>query len=140
MYTAYRSDRAEILVGGGLHMFQFDAEITGRAFVEEFDATRTSASDDILAPLPNLRAQGFYAFTPRLAAAATLGWLSANVDDFDGDFLFLHARLFYRFKGGFGVSAGYQFTDIDLEQKKSNGKNEYSIDFDGPTVQLSYAF
>jgi len=140
MYTAYRSDRSEVLVGGGLHMFDFNAEVTGRAFVDELEGSLTNASDDILAPLPNLRAQGFYAFTPRLAGAATLGWLSASVGDFDGDFLFLHARLFYRFQGGFGVSAGYQITDIDLEQDKSNGKNEYNIAFDGPTVQLSYAF
>jgi hypothetical protein len=121
-------------------MFEFDAKLTGRVFAGDLEASRTNASDDILAPLPNLRAQGFYAFTPRFAGAATLGWLSANYDDYDGDFLFLHARLFYRFSGGFGVSVGYQFTDIELEHDKSRGKNEYNIEFDGPTVQLSYAF
>jgi hypothetical protein len=140
LYTAHRSDRAELLVGGGLHMFDFSAELTGRVFAGDLEASRSTASDDILAPLPNLRAQGFYALTPRLGVAATVGWLSANYDDYDGSFTFLHARLLYRFDGGFGISAGYQFTDIELEEKKSNGSNEYNIEFDGPTVQLSYSF
>ena len=140
LYTAHRSERAELLVGGGLHMFDFSAELTGRVFAGDLEASRSNATDDILAPLPNLRAQGFYAFTPKLGAAATLGWLSANYDDYEGSFVFLHARLLYRFDGGFGLSAGYQFTDIDLEQDKSNGKNEYEIEFDGPTLQLSYSF
>lgn len=140
LYTAHRSERTELLVGGGLHMFDFSSELTGRVFAGELEASRSSASDDILAPLPNLRVQGFYAFTPRLGAAATLGWLSANYDDYDGDFLFLHARLLYRFENGFGLSAGYQLTDIDLKQDKSNGNNEYKIEFDGPTLQLSYSF
>ena len=140
MYTAYRSDRAELLVGGGIHVFDFEAELTGRVFAGELETSRTDASDDLLATLPNLRAQGFYALTPRLGAVATLGWLSANYGDYDGSFTYVHARMFYRLQGGFGVSLGYQFTDIDLEQKKSRGKNEYEIEFDGPTLQLSYSF
>ena len=140
MYTAHRSDRAEILVGGGLHMFDLSASLAARVSAGDREASFAAAGDDILAPLPNLRALGFYAITPRLAATATLGWLSANVDDYDGSFLFLHARLWYRFQGGFGISAGYQFTDIDLEKEKPNGKNEYEIEIEGPTVQLSYAF
>jgi hypothetical protein len=140
LYTAYRSERAELLVGGGLHMFDFSAELTGRVFAGDLEASRSNATDDILAPLPNLRVQGLYGITPKLGAAATLGWLSANYDNYDGDFLFLHARLLYRFEGGFGLSAGYQFTDIDVERDRSDGKNEYKIEFDGPTLQLIYTF
>ena len=140
MYTAYRSDSAELLLGAGLHAFDLDVALEGRVFVGDLEATRSAADSQLLAPLPNLRAQGFYAITPRLGAAATVGWLSANYDDWDGDFLYLHARLHYRLKAGFGISAGYQFTDIDLTEEKSRGENEYDIRFDGPTVQLSYSF
>ena len=140
LYTAYCSERSEVRVGGGLHMFDFNAELTGRVFAGDLEASRSNATDDILAPLPNLRAQGFYAFTPKLGASATMGWLSANYDDYDGSFLYLQARLMYRLEGGLGFSFGYQFTDIELEHDRSNGKSKYEIEFDGPTVQLSYAF
>ena len=140
MYTAYRGERGEVLVGGGFHMFDLSAEIAGTLSVGDFEVERSEASDEVLAPLPNFRAQGFYAFSPRVAMLATVGWLSANYDDYDGSFLYMHARLHYRFDNGFGVSAGYQFTDIDLERDKSNGKNKYELEFDGPTLLLSYSF
>ena len=140
MYTAYRGERAELLLGGGLHMFDFSASIRGSVFVGDQQASRESASDDLLAPLPNLRMQGFYAFTPHLAGLATLGWLSADYEDYEGDFRYLHARLHYGFDNGLGLAVGYQYTDVDVSERTSTKTTSFDIEFSGPSVQLTYAF
>ena len=55
---------------------------------EEVEQGRAS----LIAPLPNLRATYFHAFTPRLAVLATVGWLSLSYDQYDGDFRYLRIR------------------------------------------------
>lgn len=140
MYTAYRGERAELLLGGGLHMFDFSSGIRAAAFIGDIAASGESGSSELLAPLPNLRAYGFYAFTPQLAGLVTTGWLSANYGDYEGDFVYLHGRLHYSFKNGLGIAAGYQLTTVDVSQRTSNKKRSFDIDFDGPTLQLSYGF
>ena len=140
MYSVYKSDRAEILLGAGLHMFDFSASIDSRVFVGEQERAGSSASDDILAPLPNLRAQGFYALSPKWGLAVTLGWLSAKYEDYDGSFAYLHARTMYRFTERFGVGVGYQYIDADLSHDRDKGEIGFEIQFDGPAAYLAYSF
>ncbi len=140
MYSAYHGERLELMLGGGLHAFDFSAELSARAFIGDQETSTKVAGETILAPLPNLRAQAFYALTPRLSALVTLGWLSAKYDDFDGEFLYAHGRLHYGLGHGIGISAGYQFTDIDLTEDKNNGSNSYQMEFSGPTLLLTYSF
>ena len=140
MYSVYKTDRAEILLGAGLHMFDFSASIDSRVTVGEQEFAGSSASDDILAPLPNLRAQGFYALSPKWGLAVTLGWLSAKYEDYDGAFAYLHARTMYRFTERFGVGVGYQFIDVELSHDRDRGEIGFDIQFDGPAAYLAYSF
>ena len=59
--------------------------------------------DEFAAPLPNLRFQGFYAFTPRVSVNGALGWLSLNIDEWDGDFLYWQADIDYRIGGSINL-------------------------------------
>ena len=95
---------------------------------------------DILAPLPNIRAQGFYAITPRWAVSGAVGWLSANYGDYDGGFTYFHGRTLYRFTERFGVGVGYQYVDVDVEHDGERGNSGFDIQFSGPTASLSYSF
>ena len=140
LYSVYRGEHSEVMLGGGLHAFDLSADLSARVFIGDRESTSSSAGDSILAPLPNLRGQWLYALTPRLSLLATAGWLSANYDEFDGEFIYGHARLHYVLGAGFGVSAGYQFTRIDLTQEKNRGENSYELEFEGPTLQLTYSF
>lgn len=140
MYSVYKTDRAEILLGGGLHMFDFSAEIEARVFVEDQERTGSEASDDILAPLPNFRAQGFYAFSPKWAVAGAFGWLSANYEDYEGAFTYVHVRTMYRFSKSFGAGVGYQYVDVDLTHDKAHGESGFDVQFYGPTITFSYGF
>lgn len=140
LYKVYGSDRAEILVGGGLHLIDFSADIEATVFLDDDSRSGQAGTNDILAPLPNLRLQGFYAFTPKWAVAATLGWLSAKYEDYDGSFAYLHARTVYRVTERFGLGIGYQFLNVDLTVDKAHGEAGFDVEFKGPAVYLSYSF
>ena len=142
LYRAYRSSRAEISVGAGIHAFDFYTSIS--AFGQAVTNVREESLeiDEFVAPLPNLRLQGFYAFTPRLALSGALGWLSVDIDEWDGNFRYYKADLSYRIGGGFVASVGYQLTDMDATRKqdKPRRRSDYEIEFSGPSIHLSYGF
>jgi len=141
MYQVYRSDKAEVMLGGGLHMIDFSMELEPRLFIGDREVSGKKGTSDILAPLPNLRFQGFYALNNKWAVGLTAGWLSASYDDYDGSFTYAHLRTVYRFLPHFSASVGYQFNAIDLTYEQShNRETELDVDFDGPTIQLTYIF
>ncbi|MEP5567678.1 MAG: hypothetical protein ABJN62_07590 [Halioglobus sp.] len=145
VYQAYRNDRAELNVGLGIHAFEFDVEIEGtvaggRERFFGWERGRAVGASDLLAPLPNLRASGFFALNSRWSVAASVGWFSANVDEWDGRFLYLHARTHFLVTERFGISAGYQRTDVDVKREQRRRESRYDIEFTGPTVHLTYGF
>ena len=141
MYEVYSTERAEIFLGGGIHAIDLEASLSGRAFVDDFERKRATGSSDILAPLPNFRAQAFYSLGNDFGAAVSMGWLSANYEDYDGSFLYVHPRIGWAFSDRWAITAGYQWVDIDLEYKKSSTReSEFNVDFKGPTVFLNYRF
>lgn len=140
MYSAYKSDRAELQVGGGVHAFDYDIKFTGIAFAGDTTRTGSTASDDLLAPLPNLRAHGIFAITPRWAVYGTLGWLSANVDTWDGEYIYGNLQTDYRLTEHLAVGAGYQAVSVDVSHGGSAVDSSLDIMYRGPTLYMSYAF
>ena len=141
LYSVYRSDRAEVSLGGGVHAFDFDVKISGRVSSGDLEASRSNATGTILAPLPNFRAQAFYAINKKIGVGATAGWLSANYDDYEGDFVYMNVRSSYNFTPRFAATVSYQFTGIDLKYERSSMRSgEYNLDFHCPSLHLSYGF
>ena len=140
VYKLYRTRGADVGLGFGIHAFAFDVEMEGKALAGPASGSKTFADSDLLAPLPNLRLQAFYAITPRWAVMGNFGWLSANIDEWDGDFRYLNARTHYRFTERFGVSLGYQYTDVDVSRERERQSSEYDMEFKGPAVQFTYGF
>lgn len=141
MYNVYSTKRAEIFLGGGIHAIDLDASIKGAVFVADRERERAKGSSEILAPLPNFRAQGFYALNDKWGAALALGWLSANYEDYDGSFSYIHPRIAYAFAEHWSVTAGYQYVKIDLTHEKSSTReSEFNMDFKGPTIFMNYRF
>lgn len=141
MYTVFNSPRAEVMIGGGIHAIDLEASIKGRAFVGEFEREAATGTSDLLAPLPNFRAQAYYKFSENWGAALYAGWLSADYDDYDGGFTYIHPRVAWGFGDNWGVTLGYQYVSVDITQKKSSSReNEFNLDFKGPTLFLDYRF
>jgi hypothetical protein len=145
-YEFMRTDKIELGVGFGLHAFDIETtiEVEGRiADVEGQelgDGRAVKSNSALLAPLPNLRVFGRYAVTPKWTVEGALGWLSANYDDYDGDYLFLTLLTEYRITDRFGVGFAYQVSEIDITKDKRNGSDSYDIDQYGPSIFISYGF
>ena len=141
LYAVHQSPRAELLLGGGIHTLRLGAAFDGVVTAANNSQTFSTASDELLAPVPNLRARGTFAFSDRFGADLTIGWLSAAVDDYDGSFGYAHARLRCRLGERSSVSVGYQFTTVDVSREPGNGREQkFDVDLHGPSLQLHGAF
>ncbi len=140
MYKVYGSDRANLYVGGGLHISNISTDIEAKIVVDDKEVTGSRANDDLTAPLPNLRVQGFYALNSKWALTGTLGWLSLNYEEYEGSFAYIHARVAYKMTERFGLAVGYQYLNMDFSVERDRGEAGIDIDFNGPSVHLSYGF
>jgi len=141
MYRVYGSDRAEISVGAGIHALDNSLTLNSRLTVDgEVVNQRQRASASVLAPLPNLRASGFYAFNDKWSVLATAGWLSLTVDNIDGDFRYGHLRGQYQMTESLGLSLGYQWVSVGVTENLGNGVNFFDLEFTGATAALTYTF
>jgi len=141
MYRVYSSDRAEISLGAGIHALDNKLTLNSRLTVDgEVVNQRQRASASILAPLPNLRASGFYAFNDKWSVLATAGWLSLTVDNIDGDFRYGHLRGQYQLAESLGLSLGYQWVQVGATENLRNGVNFFDLEFTGATAAVTYTF
>ncbi|MEQ8262849.1 hypothetical protein [Pseudohaliea sp.] len=141
LYAVHQSPRAELQVGGGIHTLKLGATFEGLVTAGNETTTFATASDELLAPVPNFRARGSYSFNDRFGADLTVGWLSANVDDYDGSFAYAHARLRCRLGESSSVSLGYQATAVDISRKPGGGREQrFDAELYGPSLQLNWAF
>ena len=141
MYTLRRTHHSELAIGGGFHVLDNDVIVNSRRRVngnETAQIERGRAA--LIAPLPNLRATYFHAFSPKLSLMATAGWLSLSYEQYDGDFRYLRLKAEYLLTDALGVSAGFQFSSIDAQENLDRGYNRFDVEFSGLTVGVSYAF
>ena len=139
-YSVYKSDNAELRLGAGLHSFDFDLEFKASAGVDDVGVSGSFADEDLLAPLPNLRIDGLYAFSDRWSIYAGAGWLSANYGDYEGRYLFTNVKVAYRIIDGLSLALGYQIVDTDVTYSGSRREIDVETDYHGPTAYLSYSF
>jgi hypothetical protein len=140
MYQAYRSERFEVMAGGGVHALDLSAEIRGQVRINETEGEFREAGSTLLAPVPNFRLMSLWSVSDNITLRLNAGWLSATVDDYDGSFAYVHLRGAYHFGDNIGISLGYQFTDIDITQQRRLSTRSYEVALDGPTLTFSYGF
>lgn len=140
LYTVHRSDKFEVMLGGGLHALDLSAEISGTLTVNEQTSELLQAGSTLLAPVPNLRGSATWALTHSFGIGVVGGWLSANVGDYSGDFIYAHLRGFYNFTDSLGVSVGYQLTNIDIRRDGARSTVAFDSELDGPSLTLTYSF
>ena len=134
-YAIKRTDTTELGVGFGLHALDLSASLKARLN----DNSLARSSDDFLAPLPNIRLFARHAFSPKLLGHINVGWLSANIDKYDGEILVGSVGLQYRMTDRWSLGANYQTTNIKITVDRTRTDSEYDIKFPGFGVTLSYS-
>ncbi len=134
-YAFHQSEDTEWGVGAGLHAIDL-----GVKFEANLNAARASVSEeDLLAPLPNLRVYFKHALSEKWIIGGSVGWMSANVDKYDGELLVADFRADYRFNNNWTLGANYQLVDINLEIDDSPNEQAYDIQLPGFGVRLTYS-
>lgn len=140
MYTLSKSESYEFMLGGGIHALDLGAAIGGQVFVGDTVGEFRQSSATILAPVPNIRSSFVWAPTKRLALSVVGGWLSANIDNYEGDFIYAHLRANFQITDHFGIALGYQRTEVDITETRENSVVSFDVILNGPTLAVSYAF
>jgi hypothetical protein len=140
MYAVHRDERSELMIGAGLHALDMSAGLAARINIDDQEATGSGSGTTLLAPVPNVRFSGTWVLSRRFALQATGGWLSANIDDFSGDFRYGHLRLAYGITDRASLALGYQRTDIDVTEDRPRSEVNYDVRLDGFTLTFAYAF
>jgi len=139
-YSFIKDQRKELGIGLGVHGFDFEAKVNGFAIIGDDEIPIVDDSQDFVAPLPNIRVFGAYAFDSRWHATIQAAWLDADIDDYSGEMWKIDGKVEYRATKNLGVGAGYLWTSVDVTVEKNSKDEEYDLEFNGPLLYLSYNF
>lgn len=139
-YAFYRSPRAELGFGLGVHGVELAYDLFAEVRAGSQVRTLGEEEDEFLAPLPNAALYGAYAFTPKLLGQLHGGWISLSYDEYDGQLLALHAQLAYLLTNRISVGLGFTMFDIDVERSRDVRRESYDLDLQGPRVFLAVVF
>jgi hypothetical protein len=139
-YSFFRSERAELGLGLGVHGVDLDFDIYAERRIGDNVTVLGQESEDFLAPLPNAYLYGSYAFSPKILAQLSGGWVSLTYDEYDGELLSLNGQLAYWPNESFSIGLGYSFIDIDVDRDRGTKREYYDLDLDGPRAFVSVAF
>ena len=95
---------------------------------------------DTLAPLPTLSAYYRHAFNDKLALRLSGAWLSATVDNWDGDVVAADVSLEYWPSSSWGFGAGYNYVDIDVTAEENIFDQKYVVEYDSFFAFVSWSF
>lgn len=127
----------EFGIGGGLHVLDLSATVTGEAWVDTASIGRTTGAGKASGPLPNLGAWYNWAPNDRLAVTARLDWLSANIDPYDGAIVNASAGIDVRIAQNFGVGVNYNVFSLSAGVSDSGWRGSVDIRYHGPYAYIS---
>lgn len=143
-YSIVDTDRARLGIGGGFHVTSVDFGLLATVDVMTegggFEQVGRSRTMDILAPLPTLSLTGGYRLLDNVHLSADVGYLSLNVDKYDGGIFSVRTQVEWRPWRHIGIGAGYQLVDLDLDVDKGRIEERYRLELSGPTLFLTYGF
>lgn len=125
--------------GIGLGVYALDLEISLQAQVDG-QAVGERESADVLAPLPTISAYYKHAFNDKWAVLAGVGWLSANIDEYDGEILSARLSVDYWINDRWGLGAGYNYVDLDLTVDKAVFDQLYEVQYDSFFFYATFGF
>jgi opacity protein-like surface antigen len=141
-YSFVKNDTTELGAGLGLHYFDLDISVAGKADIEESaDISAERSIIDDWAILPNIGGYANYAFSPKWIVGGRVDWISANINDFDGTLWNVEAHVQYQIFDHFGVGLAYRYLDLELaEENRAKGDWEAELEYSGPLLFFTANF
>ena len=131
-----RPDRA---AGVGLGLYALDLEISAQAQVGG-QPTGDREQADALAPLPTLSFYYQHAFNEKWARMIDASWLSANIDEYDGEIIAARVSVEYWINDNWGLGAGYTYVDLDLTVDEPVFDQLYEVQYDSLFFFATFGF
>ncbi|MCP8899127.1 outer membrane beta-barrel protein [Gilvimarinus xylanilyticus] len=139
-YELYQSPALKIDAGLGIHVVEFGLSMDVELQANDRTESLGSESSEVTAPLPNIVLFGQWNITERIEASTTLGWLSLNYDDYDGELTALELEIDYALTDHFGIGAGYRYIDYGVTKHGERLTSSFDSLFEGPTVYAVMRF
>ena len=139
-YNFIRTERARLGVGVGVHVADFDLEVSGKASAAGVKTELGTGQTDFLGPLPNLYIMGAYSFTDRFVVRTGAGGMSLNSGDYSGSLYFFNAFVEYWPFRYAGFGAGYRYVTANIEYEPGHKKETYDVDLPGPVFYVTASF
>ncbi|WP_020210848.1 hypothetical protein [Gilvimarinus chinensis] len=139
-YQLYKTETVKIDAGLGVHVVKFGMDIDATLLANEQSESLGSESSDVTAPLPNIVLFGQWNVTNRIEVSSTVGWLSLDYDDYEGDLTALEVEIDYALTSNLGLGAGYRYIDYGLTKHGDRLTSSFDSLFEGPTVYAVMRF
>ena len=131
------SDQYEVGLGAGLHWLELGAFIEGEAFIGDESTEFRRNAVDAGAPLPNIGAWYWHAFSPRWLFQSRLDWFGASFGDYSGDLWNASVGINYQPWEHFGFGLSYQYFKLSIDVDKSDWKGATDLTYRGPFVSFN---
>src|SRR5262245_54926115 len=140
-WSCLRTQQAEAGVSAGLHVTDFEAQLSGvgTGVLGGAPAFRREAHD-ALVPLPTFGLYGSYVVIPQVILRGRVDFLSLKYQDYDGRLINWMAAADWRFHRNMAVGLGYRYVDYKLDATKSNFTVESCYKLEGPTIYFTVGF
>jgi hypothetical protein len=139
-YSFYRSETIDTGIGIGIHAVDLKTGLSARVSVGGENEEIISEDIAALAPLPNGLAYIHWKFAPRWNLIARLGFFALSYDKYSGSMINAHSMISYSLSPRWGLGAGYQLVDLDLDIEETNYVQVYNIKFSGPMLFARFTF
>ena len=139
-WSFYKTQEAEAGLGFGLHITDFETQVSGVGTGVLGGTGFRREARDALAPLPTIGLYGTYVVHPQVHVRGRVDYLSLKYNDYDGSLINWMAAVDWRFHKNMGVGIGYRYVDYELEADKSDFRGEVNYTFMGPTIFFNVAF
>ena len=136
-YDFYRAPASSAGIGLGLYALDLEVSLETRVGGEGAGQRENA---DVLAPLPTISAYYKHAFSDKWAVTADVGWLSANIDEYDGEILAARVNVDYWFNERWGLGAGYTYVDLNLTVDKDIFDQKYEVQYDSFFLYATFGF
>jgi hypothetical protein len=143
-YDFISGARGRLGAGIGFHVtnINFDLLANLEVMTDEgaFEQVVRTETTEVLAPLPNLSLSGGYRLGEKVYWSAEVGYLSLNINKYDGEIFSVRTQLEWRPWKRLGIGAAYQYVDLDLTVDEGRIEERYKLELDGPALFLTYGF